>query len=252
MAKGVFRPCIDIHNGIVKQIVGGALTDGVAVENFVSGKTAKYYAELYKTHNLSGGHIIILNKRGTPEYEAGKEAAKAALAAYPGGMSIGGGIDPSNALEFADADAVIVTSYVFEDGNISMEKLEKISNLVTPSRLILDLSVREVGDEYRITTNRWQTISNISINSDNTLSLKPYCKEFLIHAVDKEGKRGGIDKRLTAILAEMDFPITYAGGVRDMSDAFYLSDCGIDFTVGSALDIFGGNLKFEELAEKFS
>ncbi|MDR0903560.1 MAG: phosphoribosylformimino-5-aminoimidazole carboxamide ribotide isomerase [Ruminococcus sp.] len=256
MAKGLFRPCIDIHGGVVKQIVGGELTDSSAVENFVSEKNAAYYAGLYKKHNLPGGHIIILNKRGTPEYDAGVKAAKEALAVFPGGMSIGGGIDVSNALEFPEASADIVTSYIFNGGKISLEKLEKISTLVTPERLILDLSVREIGDEYRITTERWRRISNISINSDNIAGLIPYCKEFLIHAVDKEGKKHGIDKNLANLLYQFmckwNFPVTYAGGIRCLNDAEYLSNAGLDFTVGSALDIFGGKLKFEELAEKYS
>jgi phosphoribosylformimino-5-aminoimidazole carboxamide ribotide isomerase len=281
--RGHFRPCIDIHNGRVKQIVGGSLTESSggftlknmtagsdtgksalnvtyvgssALINFVSDKDAAYYAKLYKDYNLSGGHIIILNKKGTPEYTAGIKAAKAALAIFPGGMSVGGGIDPENALEFADASGVIVTSYVFSDGLINFSNLEKISTLLTPSRLILDLSVREIDGSYRITTDRWQKITNTVLSRETLLNLSAYCHEYLIHAVDKEGKRTGIDKKLTGLLsdfaAETAFPVTYAGGVRDMADAEYLSEAGVDFTVGSALDIFGGNLSFEELAEKFS
>jgi phosphoribosylformimino-5-aminoimidazole carboxamide ribotide isomerase len=279
MNKGKFRPCIDIHGGQVKQIVGGSLsersggftvknmppdktsvnvkfTGSSALINFVSDKDAAYYAKLYKAHNLPGGHIIILNKKGTPEYAAGLSAAKSALAAFPGGMSIGGGIEPENALEFPDASAVIVTSYVFSDGKVNFPNLEKISTLLTPSRLILDLSVREIDGSYRITTDRWQKITNTVLSGETLANLSEYCSEYLIHAVDKEGKRGGIDKKLTALLseftAETGFPVTYAGGVRDMADAEFLSEAGLDFTVGSALDIFGGNLSFEELAEKFS
>jgi phosphoribosylformimino-5-aminoimidazole carboxamide ribotide isomerase len=273
--KGCFRPCIDIHGGKVKQIVGGSLTErsggftlkdmtsdtdktalnvtftgSSALINFVSDKDAAYYAKLYKEHNLPGGHIIILNKKGTPDYVSGVKAAKAALSAFPGGMSIGGGIDLCNALEFSDAAGVIVTSYVFSDGLINRSNLEKISTLLTPSRLILDLSVREIDGEYRICTDRWQRITSVRLSGETLSDLSAYCSEYLIHAIDKEGKRGGIDEKLTELLA--GFPVTYAGGVRDMADAEYLSAAGIDFTVGSALDIFGGTLSFEELAEKFS
>ncbi|MDR0974203.1 MAG: phosphoribosylformimino-5-aminoimidazole carboxamide ribotide isomerase [Ruminococcus sp.] len=258
MPKGHFRPCIDIHNGVVKQIVGGALTDDFVKENFVSDTSARDIADIYRQYKLKEGHIIILNKKGTPEYEAGVKAAKEALHWYTGGMSLGGGIDPSNAEEFlkAGASAVIVTSYVFSDGKINFPNLEEISSLVTPSRLILDLSVRKIDGGYRITTDRWQKITEEPLDMYILAYLSHYCSEYLIHAVDKEGKRQGIDKELVKLLSEFKarsgFNVNYAGGVRDIKDAQYLSDSGLDFTVGSALNIFGGNINIGALAKIFA
>ena len=130
-----FRPCIDIHNGKVKQIVGSSLKDegSKASENFVSEKTSVYYAGMFESKGLKGGHAIILNKKGTPEYDASYEECMKALKAYPGGLQIGGGILPDNAMEFIDAGAshVIVTSYVFADGIINKYNLERISDIMT-------------------------------------------------------------------------------------------------------------------------
>jgi phosphoribosylformimino-5-aminoimidazole carboxamide ribotide isomerase len=256
MKKGTFRPCIDIHDGRVKQIVGGALTDSGSIDNFISDKDAEYYARLYKEKKLPGGHIILLNKIGTAEYEADKKEAFKALKAYPGGMSVGGGINPDNASGFLEAGAshVIVTSYVFSDGKINYNNLDKIK-ATSDGRLILDLSVRRIGKYYYIATDRWQKISNVKLSDELFDELCSWCDEFLIHAVDAEGKRGGIDKNLVDILAPLSekysFEVTYAGGIRNINDASLLSDAGLHFTVGSALDIFGGNLSFDELAEKF-
>ena len=117
-----FRPCIDIHNGKVKQIVGGSLTDvqDQASENFVSEQDASFYAELYKKAGIKGGHVILLNGHDSPYYESTKEQALLALHTYSGGLQIGGGVNPENAGEYLDAGAshVIVTSYVFKDGRI--------------------------------------------------------------------------------------------------------------------------------------
>jgi phosphoribosylformimino-5-aminoimidazole carboxamide ribotide isomerase len=257
MNKGNFRPCIDIHDGRVKQIVGGKLTDSTSVDNFISDKNAAYYAKLYRENNLPGGHIILLNKKGTPEYEADKREAFEALAAYPGGMSAGGGITPENAAEFIKAGAshVIVTSYVFSDGKINFDKLAEMTRTVTADRLILDLSVKYRSGGYYIATDRWQKISDVKLSHELFDELSGYCAEFLVHAVDAEGKKDGIDERLAELLSVYsslnDFPITYAGGIKDMKDASYLSIIGLDFTVGSALDIFGGKLSFDELAKRF-
>jgi phosphoribosylformimino-5-aminoimidazole carboxamide ribotide isomerase len=261
MKYGRFRPCIDIHDGVVKQIVGGSLTDTGAEENFASTDTAAYYAKLYREKHLPGGHIINLNKRGTPEYEKSKLAAISALKAYPRHMQIGGGISPLTAFEYLDggADAVIVTSYVFKDGKIDFDNLKKLNKLVGKHNLVLDLSVRKINaenkTEYRITTDRWQKITDTELSFSTMYNLRGYCKEFLIHAADVEGKRAGIDMDLAIKLgeftAETGFPVTYAGGVRDYDDALYLIHQGLDFTVGSALDIFGGDLSFEELTKTF-
>jgi phosphoribosylformimino-5-aminoimidazole carboxamide ribotide isomerase len=257
MKRGNFRPCIDIHDGHVKQIVGGALSDTGSKDNFISDKNAAFYANLYRERNLSGGHIILLNKAGTPEYEADKKEAFEALKAYPGGMSVGGGITPENATEFLNAGAsqVIVTSFVFSDGIINYDRLAAMSKAVSPERLILDLSVKRAGEDYFIATDRWQKISDVKLSDELFDKLEGYCSEFLIHAVDVEGKKAGIDEQLAEKLSVYtlinDFPVTYAGGIKDMKDAAYLSLIGLDFTVGSALDIFGGKISFEELAAKF-
>ena len=122
-----FRPCIDIHNGKVKQIVGSSLSDAdqSAAENFVSDRDAACFARLFRDGGLDGGHVILLNKKDSPYYAETKRQAFLALSAYPGGLMAGGGITPANAEEFllAGASAVIVTSYVFRDGRIDRERL---------------------------------------------------------------------------------------------------------------------------------
>ena len=84
-----FRPCIDIHNGKVKQIVGGSLQDtgNQAAVNFASEQEADYYARLYKEDGLSGGHVILLNPPTSSYYMETKKQACKALCAYPGGAS---------------------------------------------------------------------------------------------------------------------------------------------------------------------
>ena len=130
-----FRPCIDIHNGKVKQIVGSSLRDAgdQASENFVSGQDAPFYARMYQSRGIRGGHIILLNAKDSPYYEETKNQALAALRAYPGGLQVGGGITDANASEFleAGASAVIVTSFVFRDGRIDYELSE-----YRPSKLV--------------------------------------------------------------------------------------------------------------------
>ncbi|MBR4993497.1 MAG: phosphoribosylformimino-5-aminoimidazole carboxamide ribotide isomerase [Lachnospiraceae bacterium] len=249
-----FRPCIDIHDGHVKQIVGSTLSDEGAVrENFVSENGAEYYAGLYKELGLKGGHIIILNKVGTPEYEASKEEAVKALKAYPGGLQIGGGIDAENAAAFINAGAshVIVTSYVFKDGLINYENLKKLVCAVGREKIVLDLSCKRTELGYVIATDRWQKMTHIAITEALLEELGAYCDEFLIHAVDVEGKAEGIEKDLTEALAAWDtLPVTYAGGVHSYEDITLLKELGdskLNVTVGSALDIFGGELKMEEI-----
>ena len=191
-----YRPCIDIHDGHVKQIVGSTLSDeGEVRENFVSEKGAEYYAGLYKELGLKGGHIIILNKVGTPGYEASKEEAVKALKAYPGGLQIGGGIDADNAAAFIDAGAshVIVTSYVFKDGLINYDNLKKLVEAVGREKIVLDLSCKRTELGYVIATDRWQKMTHIAITEALLEELGAYCDEFLIHAVDVEGKAEGIE-----------------------------------------------------------
>lgn len=248
-----FRPCIDIHNGKVKQIVGSTLTDESAVENFVAENGADYFANIYREHELPGGHIILLNKKGTPEYEMSKAQAFLGLKAYPGGLQIGGGIDADNAEEFIKAGAshVIVTSYVFKDGQINEDNLKKLVNAVGKEHVVLDLSCRKKDDEYYIATDRWQNLTEVRITNDILDYFSQYADEFLIHAVDVEGKQNGIEIELVGRLAAWNgTKITYAGGVKGPDDIELLKIIGqnrIDVTIGSALDLFGGNLRFEDV-----
>ena len=250
-----FRPCIDIHNGKVKQIVGSSLTDNSAKENFISDKDSAYFAELYKDNDLYGGHVIILNKAGTDEYEASKKEAIKAFKEFPDGLQVGGGINDINASEFIEAGAshVIVTSYLFENGKLSEEKMKKLKDAVSKEKIVFDLSCKKVGDKYFVTTDRWQTITETEMNCDTLKKLEEYCDEYLIHAVDVEGKCNGPETDIIKELSKYEGnKVTYAGGIRSLEDVETIneaSDGKIDFTIGSALDIFGGNLKFEEVAK---
>ena len=250
-----FRPCIDIHNGKVKQIVGSTLKDAgdLAKENFVSEKDAAFYAKLYQRYGLKGGHVILLNKEGSPFFEETKKQALSALAAYPGGLMVGGGITDENASEYLDAGAshVIVTSYLFEDAALSREKMRKLAEAVGKEHVVFDLSCKRFEDGYHIMSNRWQTKTDAILNADLLKELEEYCDEYLIHAVDVEGNANGIEENLVASLATYDGnAITYAGGVHSLDDIKLLKKLGqgrIHVTVGSALDLFGGNLSFEDV-----
>lgn len=250
-----FRPCIDIHNGKVKQIVGSSLKDenDQAVENFVAGHEADYYARYYQEKGIKGGHIILLNPVTSEYYEATKEQAIKALQAYPGGLQIGGGITDANAKEYLDAGAshVIVTSFVFKDGRINMENLEKLVAVVGKEHLVLDLSCRWKDDAYYIVTDRWQKFTEEKIDEKTLDMLMNYCDEFLIHAVDVEGKSQGIEEKLVKQLGAWNkLPITYAGGVHCYEDITALKEYGsgkIHVTVGSALDLFGGHMTTDEI-----
>lgn len=250
-----FRPCIDIHNGKVKQIVGGSLRDerDTAKENFVAGQDAGFYARFYKKDGLKGGHIILLNPQTSPYYEETKRQAFLALGEYPGGLQLGGGVTEKNAEGFLDAGAshVIVTSYVFRDGRIYYENLEKLSRVIGKERLVLDLSCRKREDAYYIVTDRWQKFTNVKLNIETLAVLSPYCDEFLIHAADVEGRAAGIEGDLVKMLGTWrGIPITYAGGVGSYDDLYQLKKLGqnrVDVTVGSALDLFGGPLSYLEI-----
>lgn len=252
-----FRPCIDIHNGEVKQIVGGSLKDqgNQALENFVSGQDAVFFAELYRQKGLKGGHIILLNPAESCYYERTKQQALCALLAYPGGLQVGGGINPGNAEEFLKAGAshVIVTSYVFQDGKFQAGKLKEIQRAVGKEHLVLDLSCRKREKDYYIVTDRWQKYTSVRLDGDTLKELEAYCDEFLVHAVDVEGKAGGIEEELVSLLGcAAAIPATYAGGVHNFQDLEKLKELGqdkVDVTIGSALDLFGGSMKFEEVLE---
>ncbi len=251
-----FRPCIDIHNGKVKQIVGGSLRDegDAAVDNFVSEQDASFYAKMYQRDGLQGGHVIMLNAKDSKYYEETKKQALSALSAYPSGLQIGGGITDENAMQFLDAGAshVIVTSFVFKNGSIQYQNLNKMMQTVGKEHLVLDLSCRKKDGEYFIVTDRWQKFTDERVTYELLDQLSEYCDEFLIHAVDVEGKASGIEKELAKKLGKWKkIPITYAGGVSSKEDLEQLKLLGenhLDVTVGSALDLFGGQLKYQELA----
>lgn len=254
-----FRPCIDIHNGSVKQIVGGSLKDEAdsALDNFVSELGGDFYADLYRSKGLKGGHIIILNPMGSQYYEADVEQARRALNAYSGGLQIGGGINLSNAESFLDMGAshVIVTSFVFKDGRINYDNLKALSSQVGRDRLVVDLSCRkrekDGNKDYYVVTDRWQKFTDVKLDTETLEMFSEYCDEFLIHAVDVEGMAKGIEEELAVMLGSWGkLPMTYAGGVGAFSDLErikYLGRDRLDVTVGSALDIFGGNMIFEDV-----
>jgi phosphoribosylformimino-5-aminoimidazole carboxamide ribotide isomerase len=250
-----FRPCIDIHNGSVKQIVGGSLKDEAdqAKENFVSELGGDFYAKLYRDNGLKGGHVIILNPPQSEFYEADLRQAKNALGAYPGGLQIGGGINAENAKRFLDMGAshVIVTSYVFKDGHVNYENLDKLVAAVGKKHIVLDLSCRKKDDKYFIVTDRWQKYTQETVDFETLDRLAGYCDEYLVHAVDVEGKASGIESGLAEILGSWGkLPVTYAGGVGSFEDLNELKKSGqnrLDVTIGSALDIFGGSMKFEDV-----
>lgn len=234
----------------MKQIVGETLQVDASkvVENFVSERGADYYASLYKEDGLTGGHIIMLGG-------GNRDAALSALRAYPGGLQIGGGITADNAAEYLreGASHVIVTSYVFRDGRLDMDNLRRIASEVGKDRLVLDLSCKEKEGKWYVVTNQWTTFSDLEVNEANVRELESYCDEFLIHAVDVEGKREGVQERLAEKLAEWSrIPATYAGGARSIADLSRFRDITggkLDITIGSALDIFGGTLPYREVVD---
>ena len=254
-----FRPCIDIHDGKVKQIVGGSLSEqndkSTVKENFVATQDGAFYADMYRSYGIKGGHVILLNKAGTPEYELTKAQALGALKEYPGGLQIGGGITKDNAKAFVDAGAshVIVTSYVFRDGMVDYDRLDALVNEVGREHLVLDLSCRKKDDGYYIVTDRWQKFTEVKLTADTLKEFEKYASEYLIHAVDVEGKQSGVDTDILRIFAKYEgIPITYAGGVHSYDDILSIRDiCSgrVNVTVGSALDIFGGKLEFSKVLE---
>ncbi len=252
-----FRPCIDIHNGKVKQIVGGSLKDigNVAEENFVSDMDGGFYGDLYRRMDLPGGHIILLNPAGSEYYEADVREAEAAIRAYPGGLMIGGGITADNAKRFIDMGAshVIVTSYVFKDGVINFERLDRLKEAVGRENLVLDLSARKKDGRYYIVTDRWQKFTDTVITEEVLDTLMEYSSEYLVHAVDVEGKASGIETELARLLANWGkLPITYAGGVGSFEDLELLkkvTEGKLDVTIGSALSLFGGSMDFNQVVD---
>ncbi|EJU06553.1 5-proFAR isomerase [Dacryopinax primogenitus] len=252
MAKrSVFRPCIDLHNGVVKQIVGGSLSsdDSSLKTNFVASQSPAYYAQLYKDNDLTGGHVILLG----PGNDA---AAREALAAWPGGLHVGGGINDTNALSWlsAGAEKVIVTSFLFPSAKFSLERLERLEQLVGKERLVVDVSCRKRGEKWIVAMNKWEDLTDMEVTASSLQLLEQHCSEFLIHAADVEGLCQGIDAELVQRLGGwMSVPCTYAGGARELADLELvqrLSGGKVDLTFGSALDIFGGKgVRFDDLVE---
>lgn len=245
----MFRPCIDLHEGKVKQIVGGTLSDapGQLRTNFVSDRPAAWFATLYKRDGLKGGHVIMLGP-------GNEEAARSALQAFPGGMHVGGGVNMDNARGWLEAGAshVIVTSWVFRDGHMDEQRLRELVKTIGKDRLVLDLSCRRRGGDYFVVTDRWQKFTDLKINRETLEKLSGSCAEFLVHAVDVEGLCRGVDKELISRLGEWSpIPATYAGGASSLSDLEEVTRLGrgrVDLTIGSALDIFGGtSVRYEDV-----
>ncbi|KAF2680610.1 Phosphoribosylformimino-5-aminoimidazole carboxamide ribotide isomerase [Lentithecium fluviatile CBS 122367] len=246
-----FRPCIDLHAGSVKQIVGGTLSttsDATLKTNWTSEHPSAYYADLYRHRGLTGAHVIMLGP-------GNEEAAKEALSAYRGGMQAGGGITEKNAREWIEngAEKVIITSYLFPDSAFSMDRLKAVLAALgnDKAKLVIDLSCRRKDDKWFVATNKWQTITDFELSQESISLLEPHCSEFLIHAADVEGLQRGIDHELVSKLAEWcTIPVTYAGGGRSIQDLELvkkLSNGKVDLTIGSALDIFGGfGVKFDD------
>lgn len=236
----LFRPCIDLHAGVVKQIVGGSFRDGaLPTTNFTATQGAEHFAALYRDDALFGGHVIQLGP-------GNDVAARAALAAFPRGLQLGGGVTAETARSWLDlgASKVIVTSDLFVNGRLSRNRLDVWASAVRPDELVIDLSCRRVGGEYRVAIQRWQTLTDVAVDTVSFAELAPVCSEFLVHAADVEGLRGGIDEALVERLGELcPHPCTYAGGandIRDLERVERLSHGRVDLTFGSALDLFGG------------
>lgn len=244
-----FRPCIDLREGKVVQIVGGTLTDGDQAKpttNFETDRSSADFARLYQTDRLAGGHVIALGP-------GNREAALSALQAYPGGMQMGGGISPENAPDYLDAGAshVIVTSYVFRKGQLDMDRLNELVKTVGTERLVLDLSCRKRDGQYWVVTDRWQKFTGVAVGKETLEWLADYCAEFLVHGVDVEGMRTGIEEPLVEMLGRWSpLPVTYAGGAKALADLDRVNILGqgrVDLTIGSALDIFGGDVAYQDV-----
>ena len=245
----MFRPCIDLHEGKVKQIVGGTLGGAGPRTNFVSDRPAAWFAELYRRDGLAGGHVIQLGPGNETE-------ARAALAAFPDGMHLGGGVNAQNARDWLDAGAshVIVTSWAFREGRVDWERIGELVRTIGRDRLVLDLSCRKRGENYFVVTDRWQKFTEVAITPETLEKLAGSCAEFLVHAVDVEGLCRGIDRELVEKLGQWTpIPLTYAGVANSLADLEEVTRLGrgkIDLTIGSALDIFGGTgVKYDEVVK---
>jgi len=245
--RSQFRPCIDLHDGKVKQIVGSTIEQSDFQENFVSEKPSSWFAEKFRDDGLSGGHVIKLGP-------GNDQAALEALAAWPGGLQLGGGVTIENGQFWIDSGAshIIVTSWLFEDLSLDWERVRSLAKEIGSCRIVIDLSCRRTGEGWRVATNRWRTLTEVDLTVEILERLAPYCNEFLIHAADVEGKCDGIDFELVKLLSGFETrKVTYAGGVARMDDLLQIDEVSqgkLDVTVGSALDLFGGQgLRYREL-----
>lgn len=252
-----FVGCIDLHDGQVKQIVGGTLKDNddSLETNFVSKYPPSYYAQLYLKNRIEGCHVIKLG----PNNDA---AAMEALNAAPGFLQVGGGINDENCLQWLEkASKIIVTSWLFtKEGTFLMDRLQLLSNKCGPDRIVVDLSCRRTPDsKWVVAMNKWQTLTTLELNKETFTELSKYTDEFLIHAADVEGLCKGIETDLVTKLYEWtkdinkEVKIVYAGGAKSISDLELvdkLSNGTVDLTYGSSLDIFGGKLvRFQDCCE---
>ncbi len=245
-----FRPCIDLHDGKVKQIVGSTLghADQTVVENFISSYDASYYAQMFANDHLTGGHVIMLGS-------GNEEAAISALAAYPQGLQIGGGITTENAQRFIEAGAshIIVTSFIFHDGQLDVARLQQLCQQIGKEHLVIDLSCKMRDGKWFVMTDKWTKFSDFEVNAKSIAYIEGFCDELLIHAVDVEGKKGGMQESLVRDLAAWtSIPTTYAGGVRSLEDLAKFNDLAkgrLHVTIGSALSIFGGDLPYTDVVK---
>ncbi|QEG21082.1 phosphoribosylformimino-5-aminoimidazole carboxamide ribotide isomerase [Mariniblastus fucicola] len=247
--KSRFRPCIDLHHGKVKQIVGSTIEQPDFQENFVSEKPAQWYAAKFRDDELVGGHVIMLGPGNA-------DAARSALSQWPGGLQVGGGITIENGQSWIEAGAshVIVTSWLFDGPTLDWERVRSFAKEVGSSRIVIDLSCRRAEGGWRVATNRWQTVTDVNVSIELLERLAPYCSEFLVHAADVEGKCDGVDRELVELLSGFENrKLTYAGGVACMDDLLQIDSASqgrLDVTVGSALDLFGGfGLRYSDLVK---
>ena len=253
-----FRPCIDIHNGRVKQIVGASLRDAgdQADVNSESEHDAAWFADLYRRDGIRGAHVIMLNSKDSPLYADTRDEALKALGTYPGGLQIGGGVNDLNAPDLIEAGAshVIVTSFAFSGGEIRFDNLERLKDAVGKEHIVLDLSAGIKDGRYYVMTDRWQRYTREEVTPELFEALLSYCDEFLVHATGVEGRKKGPDLVLAGRLAGVSATVTYAGGIASLEDIERLNEVSsgrLDFTVGSALDLYGGSLRYEDLKNAY-
>ncbi len=246
-----FRPCIDVFKGKVVQLIGTSLFGGeekTIVKHFESEYSPAYYAELFKQDNLKGGHILSLGS-------GNNDVVIEALKAFNGGMKYGGSVTPENAHVYLDAGAthVIVNSYVFDNGEINLPNLKSLVKSIGKDKLVLDMSCRKKNGDYYIVTNLWEKFTNVILDQKSLQDISKYCDEIIVHGVDSEGRKQGLESDLVRILAQhTPIKTVYAGGISSIADLTMIKALGnekIDPCIGTALSIYGGNLSYYEVLE---